>query len=75
MLSIDSKFVLDANDEPPKSCSVAYDRDCSEHGCIVSALENMASLRFISPWYAPRDFSMETNTGAENRHTELIHQL
>ncbi|KAH9891371.1 nuclease S1 precursor [Xylariomycetidae sp. FL2044] len=31
---------IDANDDPPSSCDVDYDRDCPEEGCIVSALTN-----------------------------------
>jgi hypothetical protein len=31
---------IDANDSPPSSCSVDYDRDCGASGCVVSALAN-----------------------------------
>ncbi len=34
----------DANDTPPASCGVKYDRDClPAHGCVVSAITNMIS--------------------------------
>lgn len=31
---------IDANDSPPSSCSVNYDRDCGATGCVVSAIQN-----------------------------------
>ena len=31
---------IDANDSPPQSCSVDFDRDCGEGGCVVSAIRN-----------------------------------
>ena len=31
---------IDANDDPPSSCSVDYDRDCGSSGCSVSAITN-----------------------------------
>ena len=31
---------IDANDSPPNSCSVDFDRDCGEEGCSVSAIAN-----------------------------------
>ncbi|KIW95063.1 uncharacterized protein Z519_03644 [Cladophialophora bantiana CBS 173.52] len=31
---------IDANDSPPESCSVDYNRDCGETGCSVSAIVN-----------------------------------
>ena len=31
---------IDANDSPPSSCSVDYDRDCGSGGCVVSAIAN-----------------------------------
>lgn len=31
---------LDAEDDPPTSCNVDYDRDCGSEGCIVSAIAN-----------------------------------
>lgn len=31
---------IDALDDPPKSCNVDYERDCTSGGCIVSALAN-----------------------------------
>ncbi|KIX04656.1 uncharacterized protein Z518_05526 [Rhinocladiella mackenziei CBS 650.93] len=35
---------IDANDNPPSSCSVEYDRDCSDAGCSVSAIVNYTSI-------------------------------
>ncbi|KAK9321585.1 S1/P1 nuclease [Lipomyces orientalis] len=32
---------IDALDNPPDSCDVAYEADCSDKGCIVSAIQNM----------------------------------
>lgn len=31
---------IDANDNPPSSCNVDYDRDCVGTGCVVSAIAN-----------------------------------
>ncbi|KAL1304451.1 hypothetical protein AAFC00_003447 [Neodothiora populina] len=31
---------IDAEDSPPKSCSVDYDRDCGTKGCSISAIAN-----------------------------------
>ena len=31
---------IDAEDSPPSSCSVDYDRDCGEEGCSISAIVN-----------------------------------
>lgn len=31
---------IDAEDSPPSSCSVDYDRDCGKSGCSVSAITN-----------------------------------
>ncbi|KAK4611823.1 Nuclease S1 [Fulvia fulva] len=31
---------IDAEDNPPSSCSVDYDRDCGTQGCSVSAIAN-----------------------------------
>jgi hypothetical protein len=31
---------IDALDNPPESCDVDYERDCSEVGCVVSAIAN-----------------------------------
>ncbi|KAL3442974.1 phospholipase C/P1 nuclease domain-containing protein [Aspergillus insuetus] len=32
---------IDAEDRPPTTCSVHYEDDCDDSGCIVSAMENM----------------------------------
>lgn len=39
---------IDANDSPPSSCSVDYDRDCGSGGCVVSAILNYTSVRLPS---------------------------
>ncbi|TKX19071.1 nuclease S1 [Elsinoe australis] len=31
---------IDAQDSPPKTCNVDYDRDCTDAGCVVSAISN-----------------------------------
>ncbi|WPH00807.1 Hypothetical protein R9X50_00363700 [Acrodontium crateriforme] len=31
---------IDAEDNPPSSCSIDYDRDCGAGGCVVSAITN-----------------------------------
>lgn len=31
---------IDAQDNPPETCEVDFDRDCGEEGCIVSAIAN-----------------------------------
>jgi len=35
---------IDANDKPPSSCSVDFDRDCGKEGCSVSAIVNYTSI-------------------------------
>jgi hypothetical protein len=35
---------IDANDSPPSSCSVEYNRDCGDAGCSVSAIVNYTSI-------------------------------
>ncbi len=34
---------LDALDNPPSSCNVDYERDCTQNGCIVSAISNYSA--------------------------------
>jgi len=34
---------IDAEDDPPKSCNVDYERDCGSGGCVVSAITNYVS--------------------------------
>ncbi|KAK4538874.1 hypothetical protein RGQ29_032287 [Quercus rubra] len=34
---------IDAEDDPPNSCNVDFDRDCPEDGCVVSAIANYTS--------------------------------
>lgn len=34
---------IDAEDNPPSSCSVNYSRDCGNSGCVVSAIANYTS--------------------------------
>ena len=31
---------IDAEDSPPSSCNIDFDRDCGEGGCVVSAIAN-----------------------------------
>lgn len=31
---------IDAEDDPPTSCNVDFDRDCGDEGCVVSAIAN-----------------------------------
>jgi hypothetical protein len=35
---------LDAEDSPPSSCNVNYNRDCGSSGCVVSAINNYVWL-------------------------------
>lgn len=35
---------IDANDNPPESCSVDFNRDCGDAGCSVSAIVNYTSI-------------------------------
>ncbi|KAL4863443.1 hypothetical protein BDV12DRAFT_189699 [Aspergillus spectabilis] len=32
---------IDAEDRPPTTCSVSYEEDCGDPGCIVTVMENM----------------------------------
>lgn len=34
---------IDAQDNPPSSCGVNYERDCGSEGCVVSAISNYVS--------------------------------
>jgi hypothetical protein len=34
---------IDAEDDPPTSCNVDYERDCGSRGCVVSAISNYVS--------------------------------
>jgi hypothetical protein len=34
---------IDAEDNPPTSCNVNYERDCGSGGCVVSAITNYVS--------------------------------
>ncbi|OCL12051.1 nuclease S1 [Glonium stellatum] len=34
---------IDAEDNPPTSCNVDYNRDCGKGGCVVSAIQNYTS--------------------------------
>jgi hypothetical protein len=31
---------IDAQDDPPSSCNVDYNRDCGSGGCVVAAIQN-----------------------------------
>ncbi|MCJ1445228.1 MAG: hypothetical protein MMC23_005733 [Stictis urceolatum] len=35
---------IDANDHPPSTCGVDYDRDCGDGGCVVRAINNYTSI-------------------------------
>ncbi|ESZ99132.1 hypothetical protein SBOR_0542 [Sclerotinia borealis F-4128] len=35
---------IDAEDSPPTSCGVDYDRDCGARGCVVSAINNYTAI-------------------------------
>lgn len=35
---------IDAQDDPPHSCGVDFDRDCGEGGCVVSAITNYTQM-------------------------------
>ncbi|CAJ2513717.1 Uu.00g018360.m01.CDS01 [Anthostomella pinea] len=35
---------IDAQDNPPSSCSVDLDRDCGDDGCVVTALANYTTI-------------------------------
>ena len=37
---------IDAEDNPPTSCSVETTRDCGAGGCVVSAIANYVSSKF-----------------------------
>jgi hypothetical protein len=50
---------IDAEDNPPSSCNVDYQRDCGAGGCVVSAIANyVRALSFcvcISAWLIKND--------------------
>lgn len=35
---------IDANDSPPQTCNVDYNRDCPQNNCVVSAIANYTNL-------------------------------
>lgn len=35
---------IDAQDSPPDSCGVDYDRDCGTTGCVVAAIQNYTNI-------------------------------
>ncbi|OIW31395.1 nuclease S1 [Coniochaeta ligniaria NRRL 30616] len=39
---------IDAKDSPPSSCTVDFERDCKEEGCVVTAIANYTS-RLLDP--------------------------
>jgi len=39
---------IDANDNPPSSCSVVLSRDCGSSGCVVSAISNYTTRLLTS---------------------------
>ncbi|KAK0610592.1 S1/P1 nuclease [Bombardia bombarda] len=39
---------IDAIDNPPYSCDVDYDRDCTDAGCIVSAIMNYTTIQRVN---------------------------
>ena len=43
---------IDAEDNPPTSCNVDYNRDCGADGCVVSAIQNYVCRPFILPCLA-----------------------
>ena len=38
---------IDAEDKPPSSCSVDFDRDCGDEGCSISAIANYVRPQFL----------------------------
>ncbi|OGM48273.1 nuclease S1 [Aspergillus bombycis] len=40
---------IDAQDNPPQSCGVDYDRDCGSAGCSISAIQNYTNILLESP--------------------------
>jgi len=43
---------IDAEDNPPTSCNVDYNRDCGADGCVVSAIQNYVCCPFLLPCLA-----------------------
>lgn len=41
---------IDAQDSPPSSCGVDYDRDCGSGGCVISAINNYVSASIMPEW-------------------------
>ncbi|KAF7597172.1 hypothetical protein BBP40_009511 [Aspergillus hancockii] len=40
---------IDAQDDPPHSCGVDYERDCGSVGCSISAMQNYTDILLTSP--------------------------
>lgn len=42
---------IDAQDDPPRSCGVNFQRDCiPKEGCVVSAIANMVRICSLKFW-------------------------
>lgn len=54
---------IDANDDPPSSCDVDYERDCPDEGCVVSAIANYVP----SPPFLPSAARPELTRGHQCR--------
>jgi len=59
---------IDANDDPPSSCGVEYNRDCGSKGCVVSAIKNYVSS--LDP-YADPCLRPSTDYSCSKQHSEL----
>jgi hypothetical protein len=59
---------IDANDNPPSSCSVEYKRDCGDTGCVVSAIRNYVSLSVCVSYIRVVDI-MEIHSNTCTRRT------
>lgn len=66
---------IDANDKPPSSCSVDFDRDCGPDGCVVSAIQNYVNMRAQAARHklANRHRPLASKTAASRRPTPPKH--
>ncbi|KAI3397966.1 hypothetical protein diail_10042 [Diaporthe ilicicola] len=67
---------IDAQDSPPSSCGVDYDRDCGSGGCVISAIQNYTSILLdTSESKASRQLAAKVRTSyghSFSRHCENL---
>lgn len=69
---------IDAEDSPPKTCNVDYNRDCGASGCVVSAIANYVCLAAVDYFMTSQLTLAQTKRALPNsgvKSTELTNAL